>query len=313
VRALWGARRKQLELPELIALPGDLGALVEAAALPPADYFDALAAITRDAHPRVLGAVLEELEKVHDTAVDEAVAEGFARWVRQLLSPHQLELGNVATPGEAPSAGWVRPALLSALASFGRDPELLALARKNVTAYLKDPSAVSSEELQSWLPIVARQGDAVLWEQLRLRLSTAQNPTERRVLISSLGQFEDEALVVSSLGLVLNGQLRGQDFRSLVGSMRERARLVTLDWLEKHYTELLEHIGDKLAPRLPDIGQGLCTAAARSRLEGYFGSLPNPPSGLDRNLSLVLEGVEACVSRRGYLQPEMTARWARAR
>jgi cytosol alanyl aminopeptidase len=312
VKALAGARRNQLELPELIALPGDLGALVEAEAVAPSDYLDALAAITSEASPRVLGAVLEELEKVHDTAVDQVVAEGFARWVRQLLGPHQTKIGNVARPNEAASAGWLRPALLSALAFFGRDPKLLALARQNVVAYLEDPSSVSSEELQSWLPIVAREGDAALWEKLRLRLKSAHNPTERRVLISALAQFEDEKLVLQSLGLVLDGQLRGQDFRSLVGSMRERARLVTLAWLEEHYTELLAVIGDKAAPRLPDIGQGLCTAEGRARLEGYFGSLPNPPSGLDRNLSLVLEGVERCVSRRAYLYPAMTARWARS-
>jgi alanyl aminopeptidase len=310
VKALAGAQRQQLELPELLALPGDLGALVESQLLPAEDYLAALARVATEAHPRVVAAVIGELEKVYETAVDDPLKPGFAGWVRELLGPHQQRIGTSGAASESPSIGLLRPALLYALGSWGQDPKLRALAQRSVEAYLNDPSSVSSEELANWLPIVAETGDAALWEKLRARLVAAQSPSERRILVSALGRFEDDVLVRQSLGLVLDGQLRGQDFRTLVGAMRPRARLQGLAWLETNYQALLERIGDKAAPRLPDIGHGLCTEESHARLERYFAPLAKRVSGLDRNLNLVLEGVEQCMIRRAYVYPALSARFA---
>ena len=310
VKALTGEQRHQLELPELLALPGDLGALVEAQVLPAEDYLAALARVASELHPRVVAAVIGELEKVYETAVDHGLKAGFASWVRELLGPHQRRIGSSGATSEAPSIGLLRPRLLYALASWGQDPELLGLAQRSVGAYLNNPSSVSSEELANWLPIVAEVGDALLWEKLRARLAVVNSPSERRIIVSALGRFEDESLVRQSLDLVLGGQLRGQDFRPLVGAMRPRARQAALDWLEANYQALLERLGDKAAPRLPDIGQGLCTEAAHQQLARYFGSLTSRVSGLDRNLNLVLEAVEQCMQRRAYLQPALSARFA---
>ncbi len=313
IKALAAERRGELELAELIALPGDLGALVEAEAMPAEDYLAALTSIATESHPMVVGAVVQELERIYDTAIDDQLAAGFAGWVRALLEPQRRKLGNAATEGEPVTRSLLRPRLLAALATWGRDPALYAFAKAKVDAYLREPASVSSEELANFLPSVTLTGDAELWEALRARLRVLNNPSERRLIVSGLGHFESEALVLQSLDLVLDGQLRGQDFRPLVGAMPKAVRLAALTWLVAHYDGLIERIGDKAAPRLPDIGVGLCTEAGRAQLERSFRSLAQPPSGLDRNLSLVLEGVERCIRRREYLRPALQARLASKR
>jgi cytosol alanyl aminopeptidase len=309
VMALAADGRSVLGPPELIALPSDLGALVESETLPVEDYLTALGNVAAETHPRVLLALLDELDRVYETAIDEPLRAGFASWVRRYLEPHHQRIGNGAAPHEALPVGLLRPVLLRVLTELGQDSKLGALATRKVEGYLHDPTALSSEDLGNYLPIVTLNGNAELWENLRVRLSAVTNPSERRLLVSGLGHFEDEKLVLQSLGLVLDGQLRGQDFRTLVGSMRPRARLAALTWLSAHYQELLERIGEKAAPRLPDLGHGLCTAEARSHLEHTFVSLPNPPSGMDRNLKLVLEEVERCMQRKEYLTPALRQRF----
>jgi hypothetical protein len=261
----------------------------------------------------VVGAVLEKLDEMYETAVDDPVSAGFAAWVRELLEPHRKRVGNVAAPKEAVQVALLRPGLLYALATWGQDAKLTKLAATKLEGYFADPNSLSSEELANWLPIVTLSGDAELWEKLRARLPFAVNPSERRLLVSGLGHFEDPALAVKSLELVLDGQLRGQDFRVLVSAMRPSARLAALTWLPAHYDSLLAQIGDKTAPRLPDLGHSLCTEEGRARLEKTFTSLPNPPSGLDRNLNLTLEEVERCVRRKEYLKGAVSARFAAKR
>jgi aminopeptidase N len=309
LQALLAAKPSELGLAELLALPGDLGALAEAESLPAGEYLTALTRVGASSHPRVLGAVIGELEKVYETAVDDALRPGFAAWVRGLLAPQLKRIGTQASSKETPSAGLVRPDLLLALAVWGQDTQLLELASGKVEQYLSEPTSLSSEELAVWLPIEAESGNPELWEKLRVRTAAVQNPSERRLLVSALGRFSDQKLVLRSLDLLLDGQLRGQDYRSLVGPMRAPARLTALDWLQTHYAALLERIGPKAAPRLPDIGHGLCSADAHARLERFFRSLENPPSGLGRNLNLVLEEVERCMKRRSYLTPALIARF----
>jgi cytosol alanyl aminopeptidase len=93
------------------------------------------------------------------------------------------------------------------------------------------------------------------------------------------------------------------EFEALLSRVTDAQRVMTLDSRR-----------DARSIRQPVREKGdIYNAFDGAQLERSFRSLDKPPSGLDRNLNLVLEGVERCIRRGEYLRPALRARFARKR
>ena len=149
-----------------------------------------------------------------------------------------------------------------------------------------------------FLPIAARYGDATLWGQLMKRVPQASSPAVRTILIRSLGSFEDPALVRRSLGGVLDGTLRTQDFGTLAGSIRRAARPAAWQWLTENYNQLVEKLGPTGASYLPRMATGFCSPERHAEVKTFFAEHEGVPEGTERNLNLALEDIERCVRQR---------------
>ncbi|MEZ4473714.1 MAG: M1 family aminopeptidase [bacterium] len=301
-----------LSISERVALPGVLAALLEADALPVPAYLDALRALGADPHRVVIEGVLDGLVQIDQVAIDDALRRPFARFVRELLKPHADRLG-FAPRGEEPVADrLLRPRILNTLAYLGADESLRAQARETVERYLTDPRSVPQEQAIQALPVAAWAGDAALWDRLKAAYAVAPDPTLQSAVLRALASFEDPALFTRTLDLVLDGTLRAQDFSTVArGAGRPTTRRAGFAWLEAKYADVVRVVGPAVAPRLPYMAGGFCSAEQRDRVAAFFGAAEHAPDGTGRNLGRILERIDRCVRLRASLA-EPVARWLSA-
>ncbi len=316
--ALAGIHHAQLTERERVALPGHVAALTEAGVLPVGAALDALTALAEDEKPIVVQQVRSALATIGGPTAERAEdPELRAAWraaYASLLQPHLDRVGTERDEEESPRTTFLRGDLISAIAHATPGGPLRIAARALVGRFLADPAAVDPEEAERALTIAAWDGDETLWSAYVAALPRVQTPQLRVALIAALGSFSEPSLVQRSLGLILDGSLRSQDFRSLArrtGRTPEGASAAWA-WLEQHYDALVAKLGEKSAPRLPMAGSSLCTPEDRARVEAFFTAEGRSPSGTARNLGLALEEIDRCITLQARLGPGLKA-WLAAR
>src|SRR4029077_8608624 len=104
----------------------------------------------------------------------------------------QIPVGEVSRDDAERSA--LRTDVLNMLTAYGDDPSLLAKAFDTVDAYMKDPAVVDAERAQNALRIVARTGDAGLYDRYMEHMKSSKTPEEYYAYFYALSAFRDPAL-----------------------------------------------------------------------------------------------------------------------
>jgi alanyl aminopeptidase len=296
--ALIRTHRAKLSLPERVALPQHLGSLLRAEVLPADAYLSALEELAKDDHWMVIQGVVNGLGPLGYTAKRTPdLRAPYAAYVRRVLGPHLKRLGLDARPNEPVEAQLLRPSLISVMVHQGDDPKVKAHVRKQAEAFLKGDPKIPVEVGRSALSLAALDGDEALWNKLKDAFPKAQTPAMRGALLGGLGNFSDPKLVERSLGLLLDGTLRSQDFWAIVGPPMRNEELHALVWTwgTSRYDELVKFLGPKSAPGLPNLSSGFCSAEGRAKTEQFFSDPKRAPEGTQRNLALALERIDYCV------------------
>jgi alanyl aminopeptidase len=298
--ALTGPLRAKLLLEERVALAGHVMALLRAGRLELPVALERIEDLAADRHPQVVEGVIDALREIDRVAVTDATEAAWQAVVQRLLGPHLARLGKTARASDSPRDRLVRPRLVSALAEMGGDAALRAEARAQVEAFLAGKPGVTAEDFEQSAAMASWDGDDALWQTLRDALQRPLSPAVRVMVIGAMGRFEDPALLTRSLDLLLDGTLLAQDFRTMTGGIgrTEPTARLAFGWLEGHYDAVVEKLGEKSAPRLPGMGEGLCDAEGRARVAGFFAATARAPAGTERNLGLVLERIDSCIGRR---------------
>ena len=300
VRTHW----RRLALSERLALPGGLRALLEAGHVSTATYLDGLLALSKDGHRRMAEAITPGLWSL-SRALDEADEEAFAHFVTRALGPYLEQIGLVPAVSESRDAGQLRARLLPALGDLGRDRRILERARRAADAFLAgEAKGYTVEELRVLVPMASWEGDAAHWERVRSALVRADRPARRQRLVSALGSFDDPALAVRSLELVLDGTLRASEWGGVAGGTRRTARRAVWEWTAANHDALVARLGRIRGASLPRMASGLCSERDHEAVERFFEGKPALP-GRQLNLALALEDIERCIQARETLAPPM--------
>ncbi len=297
-----------LETAEIVAITGHYWALLEAERLDVADFVTVLRLLAPQRSRQVTRAVADAYWTLYDVGLpDEAspVGTAFASEVRGALGPHLDRIGVLPQAGESPDARLRRGPLVEALAVMGRDPWILARARTVASAFVADPATADEEVVGLLLPVAAAQGDAALWDALVAIALDPPSPVVREIVVESLGRFQDPDLLSKSLDLVVDGRLRGQDYRTLARGIRPTERPVAWAWLTGHYAQLVARLGPMTSTGLPHLASGLCSPEDVERVAAFFASRDEAPSGTARNVRLVSEDIARCARLRATVEPAL--------
>jgi alanyl aminopeptidase len=297
-----------LDPAEAAAIPGHYRALLEAEVLPVGDLLEVLRTLAVHEKRQVVSAVAEVLFDLFEVGIpdpDSPAAEAFAQEVRTLLGRQLDRVGVLPQPGESADARLRRSTLVRTLAVLGRDPWIATRARSVASDFVVDPAAADEEVLGLLLPIAALDGDADLWDALVAIAADPPSPVVRGIVVTSLARFSDPELVRRSLGAVLDGRLRDQDYRTIARGIVPSARPAAWDWLTESYGELVSKLGPMASTALPWLAEGLCTRDDEKRIRAFFDGRSDAPRGTRRNVELVAEDVSRCARLRQAIQVDL--------
>jgi aminopeptidase N len=328
---------KSFSPEERIHFLGDAWAMVRVGRLNIADYLNALQYFAADRNRGVLNQAIDVIPRIHDAIASPADRPALEAWVRKFLGPIANDLersnpqpkpwseripgvgGTSATPGmdaagrrvadESVERAALLTDVLNMLVGSGHDPALVAKANLTAEAYMNDPNSVESASAQSALRIVARSGDAELYDRFMDHLRSAKTPEEYYSYFYSLAAFHDPALMKRTFEFALSPDVRNQDL-GLIGALftSESAQPAAWDLFKLHFKELQAKSG-------ADIGGGgggfvgiagaFCDAKMRDESQEFFAAQHIP--GTERPLRNARDRVNSCIALRSLQQANLSA------
>ncbi|MGK0360340.1 MAG: alanyl aminopeptidase [Bradymonadia bacterium] len=296
------AHGARLSVAERAALPGILWSLLDTNAMSVAPFAEVHGMLVRDPHRVVVQGALAGLARLDAVAVDAKSRPKWSALMRSVLKPHFDRLGTIARSDDTPANARLRRTILNALVHLGDDPSLKAQAKEITRRFLGDARSVPRAQMTQALPVAASAGDAALWTALKGAFDRADDPATRAAIVQALASFDDPALYTQTLNLLLDGTLAAQDFRPVLRGANRATRAAAWRWVTTRYDALIERIGPALAPRLPFVAAGMCTADERKAVAAFFADPAHAPQSTAHNLALVLAGIDDCIRLRGALR-----------
>jgi cytosol alanyl aminopeptidase len=300
--------RAALSTAETVGLLGDVAALVTAGRYPQSVGMD-LATHFADARERrvVDGAIA--LATVREDFLEGSANKAYPAWVRRHFGARARALGMQGQPGDNDDARLLRPALVSFVARRGEDPQLIAAARQLTQRWLKDPTSVDPDMLETVLRIAGTFGDKALHDTLVQRLTSSPDRAIRSRLLVALSSFRDVDLVKENMALVLNPPIDARELtRLLFGALSwPAAREAMFQTVQAHFEEIAAHLPERTLDQLFFLGQGFCDAQHRAQVEATFGTRADKVLGGKRQLAQTLEVIDLCSADRAVQVPSITA------
>jgi aminopeptidase N/puromycin-sensitive aminopeptidase len=285
---------------------GDGWAMVRVGRINIGDYLKGLAGFQSERGRAVVESILTHMSVIHDRIVSSSDQPAFEAWLRNFLAPIMHDLGTEAVPGEAGERQELRSEIISVLAIFGRQPELIARARFTVEAFMKDPSSVSDSMARTAVAVAALNGDATLYGKFVEHLKTAKTPDEYNIYLMGLTLFTEPALTQRTIDLILSPAVKAQDV-GFVGGLFAKPEMQAAAWeyFKSHFKELHDKAGAGPGSGMVGIAAQFCDAQLRDDSQRFFASQNLP--GAERPLRNALDRANACIELKSLQQANLSA------
>jgi aminopeptidase N/puromycin-sensitive aminopeptidase len=285
---------------------GDTWAMVRVGRMSIGDYLATLEKMQGERERAVVDVMLGHIPEIHDEVVSSAERPAFQAWVRNFLRPIANDLGNAPTPGESQERQALRTDVFGTLASYGRDPELIAQSRSLTEAYMKDPSSVEEALAGNALSIAAQNGDAALYDKFIAHLKTAKTPGEYYSYLGALTLFPEPALTKRTFDFVLSPAVRNQDMFLLVGTLQNPdTQAVAWDLFKADYKQITGKIDASLGGALVQVAGIFCDPKLRDDSLQFFREQNLPGSA--RLLENAKDQANSCIELRTHQQGNLSA------
>jgi aminopeptidase N/puromycin-sensitive aminopeptidase len=289
-----------------IRLLGDMWAMVRIGRLNIGDYLGTIAKMQGERSRNVVGVMFGRVPEIHDFISSPADRPAFENWVRTSLRPIANDLGDKAVPGESDERRALRSDVFGTLATYGRDPELLAKSRSLVDAYMKDPASVESALAANALGISAMNGDAALYDKYIEHLKTAKTPEEYYNYLGVLGQFPDPALVKRTFEFALSPAVKNQDLLTVFGPLTNPETQATgWELFKSNFKAIMAKADASLGTGFVPAASVFCDAKLRDDSQEFFKAQNIP--GTQRILDNAKDTVNACIAMRSFQQANLAA------
>jgi puromycin-sensitive aminopeptidase len=161
----------------------------------------------------VLEAISQRLSWLDGHVLADADRPRFAELIRLLFAPELAALGWDARADEPVDVRVKRAAVIGALGHLAHDGAVIDEARTRLERYFADRSTLEPNLVPVVANLVARDGDAALYERFleRKRTSATDDPEEEERFLYALASFETEELVDRTLALTFTDDVRTQD------------------------------------------------------------------------------------------------------
>jgi len=290
---------------ERIHFLGDEWAMVRVGRLSLGDYLDTLEKMKGERTRALVGVMTGRFGEIHDTIVAAGDRPALEKWVRDFLGPIAAELGARPTPGESDDRRGLRSDVFATLATYGRDPHLLAMSRALVAQYMKDPNSVEAALAGNALSVSALEGDAALYDKYVEHMKTAKTPEEYYNYFGALGQFPSAALAKRTIEFALSPEVKNQDLFYVSGLLTNvDTQAAAWELFKSNFPAIKEKAGESLSGGFPTLAGVFCDAKLRDDSQEFFASQNLP--GSERPLQNAKDEVNACIELRSLQQANLS-------
>lgn len=310
-----------LSARERVAYANSLRAAYNRGSLPMKDVIEAAAVLATDPHPEIAREPMGFIDDAYDWLYADKLRAAVRRYAQRVYGPTFARLGWKVAKGEDEHKTQLRREVVNDLAFTVRDPAVRAQAKKLGLAYLgvgKDNSihedAVDANLVGATLAVVGEEADRPLWDGIKARLATAEDPVLRGRLLAVLTSPRSADLVPAVRDLAFDPSLRATETMSGVWSKLDdpETREATWTWVKANFDKLLaaapKHHGQTQLIRM---GADFCDEAHAEDVEAFF--TPARIAGIDgapRVLQNTLENIRLCAAKRKLQEPSARAFFA---
>ncbi|MGI8962272.1 MAG: M1 family metallopeptidase [Bryobacteraceae bacterium] len=303
---------KNLTLAEEVGLLGDLHTLARTSRMAWDQVLGLVPRLKNDARPEIIRAAME-LATVPQQYMDSALMLNYASYVEGTFGEQARQLGWTDKPGDTPDQRLLRPEFVGFVARWGRDPQLIAEAKRLADEWLKDHKTLSADVARSVFAIAARNGDSVFYENVLTAAKAEHDPYYKPMLISALGDFEDPQLVKRSLATAFDGTFDMRLSMRIVFTMlgRSTTAAVTYQYVRNHYDEikakLPRAVSTDYASYLPfTAAASVCSDSAESEAKTFFEPRMKDVIGGQRSLANALEQIHLCAAAKPAAEQQIS-------
>jgi aminopeptidase N len=291
---------------ERIHFLGDEWAMVRVGRLNIGDYLDTVEKMKAERSRAVVGVMTGRFGYIHDYVASSGDRAVFEKWVRDFLRPMAAELGESPAPGESDDKRGLRSDVFATLATYGRDPQLLAKSRLLVEQYMRDPNSVEAALAGNALAVSAMDGNADLYERYLEHMKTAKTPEEYYNYFGAFTQFPSVELAKRTYELVLSPDVKNQDLYQIGGLLGNiETQSAAWELFKSNYPAIAAKADASLSTGFAGFAGYFCDEKLRDDSQDFFAS-QNPP-GNERILQNAKDSVNACIELRTLQQANLLA------
>lgn len=290
--ALTNNFQSYLDPVERMGLASHQWAIVRAGRAPLSSFLRIVDACRDEKEYEVLDTLVGPLSFLDDQVVDACGPQSRGQlhaWLENVFGPARSELGWDSDPDEPQSRALRRSSLFRLVGMLAENREVAEEAATRLDAFLDDPTTLDANLADSFVSIVAREGDYERFTRMRQSVEATRTPQERRRLQLALGDFRQTRAMEQGLGISLTSEVPTQDVGFLlIRYLSNRiARPLAWAFIQKNWEAIAGRLPPMMASRLIESTALLQSKDHRKEVATFFKE--NPIETAARALKLALE------------------------
>src|SRR5437660_7431847 len=263
----------ELTQSERIVLLGDSWASVRVGEQQIGDFLALAEGLQSDRTRAVMSQVTLKLDYIATYLASDADRAGYQQWVRRLLAPAAKELGWGPRPGESDETKSLRARVLYTLGYAGRDPEVIASARRLTEKALLEPASIDSTVAFTAFSLAAQNGDAVLYDKLTAKMQVGGTSLENYYLyFQTLSKFRNPKLLERTLEYAISPAVRSQDTLGMIAAVMKNPAGGKLAWefVQTHWSDIDKVGGGFTSGEVVGATNVYCESGLHDQVQVFF-------------------------------------------
>jgi alanyl aminopeptidase len=302
------AHVKALTLPERVGLVGDIEGLVNSGDVPPSVALQLVADLSKDKSRHLVDASIGIVAGIDDMVSDK-LRPNYERFIKRMYLARAKEIGWHSRPGEDDNTKQLRPQLLSLVANYGRDADLIKKASELATKWVDDHKAVQPELVGTALHIASRYGDQRLFDRFHADAKKTTDRQQRARLLGAMSSFIDPKILEQAMGIAITDEFELRDSLGLLfgGFQEPKNREAAYSFIKTHFDEVANKMPVPYRPFLAFTFVALCDATRKPEIESFFKARIDKFDGGPRVYQQAVEQLELCSAKRKAHTPGVEA------
>jgi alanyl aminopeptidase len=258
----------------------------------------------------VADAVTVHFENIADI-IEVSRLESVLRAYRNIVGPRFANLTDASDAGSS----LLQRRMQRFLVIIAKDPTMRSPLAEQAAARLglegdPDPSAAPASQLETIFSVGVQDMGEPFFDLLFEQANSSEDPQFRDSATGALARVEDRMLVKKLQAALLDGKLKGTEFRDIVSRQmtRQATRESTYTWIREGADAVIATMSGALTTNVfPSLGSSFCSVDKANEWRAFVTSHADKLPGYERDLAQATESIRLCAALREASATELIA------